>query len=143
MKLVDTNLLVYGVNTASPLHARARSWFQTAVSGDEAIGLPWVSLLGFLRITTSPRALSRPLSAEQAIGIVDGWLALPNVVAISAGDSHWATFRALIEEAGTAGNLTTDAHLAALAVENDCELCSTDSDFARFKGVRWVNPIAT
>jgi len=142
VKLIDANLLLYGVNVASPMHARARVWLEAAFRGDEVVALPWVVLLGFLRVATSPRALPRPLSAELATDVIDGWLALPNVVAISAGEDHWNTLRALLSQTGTAGNLTTDAHLAALAIEYDCELYSTDADFARFAAVRWVNPLA-
>ena len=141
MKLIDANLLLYGVNIASPVHARARAWLEAAFRGDEVVGLPWVVMLGFLRVATNPRALPRPLSAEAATDLVDGWLALPNVVALSAGDDHWTTLRALLSETGTAGNLTTDAHLAALAIEHDCELYSTDADFGRFPRLRWVNPL--
>lgn len=141
MKLIDANVLIYGVNVASPMHGRARAWLEAAFTGDEAVGLPWVVMLAFLRLTTNARILPRPLTAEQATSLVDGWLALPNVVALDAGDDHWNTLKALLSETGTAGNLTTDAHLAALALEHDCELCSTDADFARFPRLKWVNPL--
>jgi len=142
VKLLDLNILLYGVNRDSPRHAAAKAWLDGAFAGDEAIAIPWVVLLGFLRLTTSPHIMARPLSVEQAIGVVDGWLALPGVLAVQPGDEHWATMRALLGGSGTAGNLTTDAHLAALAIEHGCELCSTDVDFARFPGLRWNNPLA-
>lgn len=142
MKLVDLNLLLYAVNRDSPQHAAARTWVEDILSGDEVVALPWVVLLGFLRISTNPRIMSRPLSPAQALEIVDDWLAQPTVRPLLPTEEHWRILRALLIESGTAGNLTTDAHLAALAIEHGCELCSTDSDFARFSKLRWVNPLA-
>jgi len=98
-------------------------------------------LLGFLRIATSGRIMPRPLTAEQAADVVDGWLAHPIVVPLSETEEHWPQLRTLLLTSGTAGNLTTDAHLAALAITHGCELCSTDGNFARFSGLRWVNPL--
>jgi uncharacterized protein len=142
VKLVDLNLLLYAVNRDAPHHVKARGWLERTLSGEETVALPWIVILGFLRITTHPRVLSRPLSVEQALEVVDGWLSRSNVITPPAGDEHWAVLRPLLADSGTAGNLTTDAHLAALAVEGDCELCSTDTDFGRFPNLRWMNPIA-
>lgn len=142
MRLVDLNVLLYAVNRDSVHHARAKPWLERTLSGEEAVALPWVVLLGFLRVSTHARVLPRPLAAEQALGVVDGWLERRNVVRIGPGDDHWRILRSLLAATGTAGNLTTDAHLAALAIEHQCELCSTDTDFARFPGLRWVNPLA-
>lgn len=136
MKLVDLNLLLYAVNRDSPHHARARSWLESALSADEPI-----ALLGFLRLTTSDRVLPRPLSPDQALAVVDSWLAQPVVVPLEPGEGHWRLLRALLASSGSAGNLTTDAHLAAIAIEHGAELCSTDSDFARFPDLRWTNPL--
>ena len=143
MKLIDLNLLLYAVNADSANHARAKSWLEHVLSGHEPVGLPWVVLLGFLRLTTNPRVLSQPLSSGQAMEIIDGWLALPCVQVLAPCENHWRILRSLLEATGTAGNLTTDAHLAALAIENGCELCSTDSDFRRFPALRWVNPLVS
>ncbi len=104
--------------------------------------MAWVVLLGFLRVATSARVFPRPLTPEQAVGVVDGWLAQPVVRLVAAGEEHWPILKDLLSETGTAGNLVTDAHLAALAIEHGCELCSTDGDFARFARLRWVNPLA-
>lgn len=142
MKLIDLNLLLYAVNRDSMTHAAAKAWFEDALTEQEAVAIPWVVLLGFLRLTTSHRVMPRPLTAEQAIAVVDGWLTLPGVVPLHPGDEHWPILRDLLSTTGTAGNLTTDAHLAALAIEHGCELYSTDSDFARFVPLRWVNPLA-
>jgi hypothetical protein len=111
------------------------------LSGDEPVALPWAVLIGFLRISTHVRVLPNPLTTEQAVVIVDGWLAQPAVRVLQAGVEHWRILRDLLLEAGTAGNLTTDAHLAAIAIENGAELNSTDRDFGRFRGLRWVNPL--
>jgi uncharacterized protein len=123
------------------MHARARDWLEETLSGEASVALPWIVVLGFLRLTTSGRVFPSPLEPEAALRIVDGWLERPNVTALSAGRRHWRVLRTLIEEAGTAGNLTSDAHLAALAIEHGAELCSTDADFARFRGLRWRNPL--
>lgn len=142
MKLVDTNLLLYAVNRSSVHHGRARDWLEEILSADEPVGLPWVALLAFIRLATSDRVFPKPLSADQAIAIVDGWLALPVVVPVSPGENHWRVLKRLLGESGAAANLTTDAHLAALAIENGAELCSADADFARFPTLRVINPIA-
>ena len=102
------------------------------------MGVPRVVILGFLRITTSARILPAPLSPEQALSVVDSWLALPAVVPLSPTDEHWPHLRARLSGTGTAANPTTDAHVATLAVEHDAKLCSTDVDFARFADLRWT-----
>lgn len=141
MKLVDLNILLYAVNADAAHHDRARVWVEEVFSSDETVAVPWVVILGFLRVATHPRILSRPLAVEDAVRVVDSWLDRSNVVCLAPSDDHWRLLRSELLEAGTAGNLTTDAHLAVLAVEHDAELCSTDSDFARFSGVRWANPL--
>ena len=142
MKLVDLNLLLYAVNRDSARHQRAKAWLERVLGGEESVALPWVVLLGFLRLATSPHIFASPISVDQAVAVVDGWLEQPPVVALNPGDEHWSIMRDLLGDAGSAGNLTTDAHLAALAIENGAELCSTDGDFARFAQLRWINPIA-
>ena len=142
MKLLDLNLLIFAVNRDSASHRAARAWLEDVLSGDETVALPWVVILGFLRLTTNPRVVARPLTIEQAIGVVDGWLARPAVVALSPTDEHWPILRELLGGSGSAGNLTTDAHLAALAIEHGAELCSADGDFARFARLHWANPLA-
>jgi toxin-antitoxin system PIN domain toxin len=139
VKVVDLNVLLYAVNVDGPQHERAKAWVEECLSGEEPVALPWVVLLGFLRLSTSPRVFPAPLTPEQALEVVGGWLACPSVVALAPGREHWPVLRDLLHDAGTAGNLTTDAHLAALAMEHGAELYSTDTDFARFRHVRWVN----
>ena len=142
MKIVDLNVLLYATNRDSASHALAKSWWDEMLSGDEPIGIPWVVLLGFLRIATNDRVFPAALGAEQAMEIVDAWLGQPTVIPLSPGTHHWDILRDLLAGSGTAANLTTDAHLAALAIENGAELCSTDSDFGRFPRLRWTNPLA-
>lgn len=141
MKLVDLNILLYVVNDDSPRHQAVLDWWNAAVNGDEAIGLPWVVLLGFLRLSTNPRAFPTPLDPDDAIAKLDTWLSLENVRLLRERDDHWEVLRSLISESGTAGNLTTDAHLAALAISHAAVLVSCDSDFGRFEGLRWENPL--
>lgn len=141
MILVDANLLIYAVNKDLPQHKQARLWWEGALSGAGAVGLPWVSLMAFLRICTNPRIFENPLKPEQAIAFVDEWVDRPNVSTVSPGARHWKILKNLILQTGTAGNLTTDAHIAALALEQGCTICSADNDFKRFPGVAHINPL--
>ena len=143
MKIVDVNILLYAVNEDSEQHAVVRPWLQRSLSGDESIGLPWLVLSGFLRISTNPRVYPVPLTVDQALDQVEGWLSAEVATAISEKASHWDTLRELLGETGTAGNLTTDAHLASLAMTYDATLVSCDGDFARFSDLRWENPLAS
>ncbi len=141
MILVDANLLIYAVNLDAPHHRSARRWLQEVLSGTASVGLPWTSLLAFVRITTRPGVLANPLAVEEAIGFVDEWLDQPFVEPVLPGDGHWPILRNLLRASGTAGNLTSDAHLAALAIERGATICSADYDFRRFPGVEHVNPL--
>jgi len=109
--------------------------------GPQTVGLPWTTLLAFLRLSTRSAVFTAPLSADQALDIVEEWLALPPVVVVQPGRRHAAVLREMLGSVGTAGNLVPDTHLAALAVEHGAELCSCDPDFSRFPGVRWVDPL--
>ena len=113
------------------------------LSGGEALLLPWVVILGFLRITTRTGLHDQPLSIDSAFAFVESWLNHPSVAIAHPGPGHARILRRLLNATGAAGNLTTDAHLAALAMEYDAELASTDNDFARFPGLRWKNPLHT
>jgi toxin-antitoxin system PIN domain toxin len=141
VKLVDLNILLYAVNRDAKQHRTILGWWEQALNGDESIGLPWVVLLGFLRLTTNPRVFTSPLTAAEAMARVDEWLALDVVVVPTEKPDHWQVFRELVTTSGTAGNLTTDAHLAALAISHDAVLASCDHDFARFGGLRRENPL--
>ena len=141
MKLVDVNLLVYAVNRDAPDHRKAKRWFERAVVDSETIGIAWIVVLAFLRITTRPGILQHPLGQEDAIGYVDEWLALPNTELVVPGDAHWRILSRLLRSSGTLGNLTSDAHLAALALEHGAVIYSADYDFQRFQGIKHVNPL--
>ena len=141
MKLVDANVLLYATDDRSPRHAAARAWLEGQLSGEDAMAFAWAVLIAFLRVSTSPRVFEQPLPAERAFDVVDRWLAQPCAVVVHPGDRHAALVRQLLRPLGTAGNLVSDAHLAALAIEHGAELNSCDSDFSRFSGLRWVNPL--
>jgi hypothetical protein len=141
MKLVDVNILLYAVDEHSAHHAVIRPWWEHALADDEPVGLAWVTVVGFLRISTSARVFVRPLTAETALATVDEWLSHPNVRLVTESDQHWRSLRSLLLQSGTAGNLTTDAHLAALAISQGAELISCDADFGRFPNLRWQNPL--
>ena len=142
MIVPDVNLLVHAYNSGSPDHDRAREWWEDALSDPAPVGLPWVVILGFIRITTHPRVLGNPLTPDAACGHAESWLAQPNALLIHPGERHATVLISLLKHLGSAGNLTTDAHLAALAIEHQAELHSSDADFARFPGLRWRNPLS-
>ncbi len=141
MKLVDLNVLLYAINRDSAHHEAARPWWESALSGEEPIGLAWTVILGFLRLATHPQVFAQPLDPVDAFARIDAWLANPNVRIVHEGDDHWRLLRDLLGRTGTAGNLTTDAHLASLAIAHGATLVSCDSDFARFAALRWENPL--
>jgi toxin-antitoxin system PIN domain toxin len=143
VKLPDANLLLYAVDDASPHHDRARAWLEALLSGPETVAFAWAALLAFVRLSTQARVFSHPLDVDQALDVVDAWLAPPPATVVHPTERHGAILRELLRPLGTAGNLTTDAHLAALAIEHGAELCSADADFSRFPRLRWVNPLAT
>jgi len=142
MIIVDVNLLIYAVNEDSPNHKKAKSWLEAAISGTETVGLPWIVLLAFLRLTTRPGLFQKPLGVDDAFDVVDAWLQQPSVTVPESAARHLQTMRDLISPLGTGGNLTSDAHLAALAVEDRTALRSADNDFGKFSRLRWRNPLA-
>ena len=141
MKLSDVNLLLYAYDASSPQHEQARPWLEERLSAAEAFGFAWVTLLAFVRLVTNPRVFVSPLRVDESLDIVEAWLAAPCATVLHPGPRHAVLLRQLLEPLGTAGNLTADAHLAALALEHDAELCSADADFSRFAGLRWSNPL--
>ena len=140
--LVDANLLVYAADQHSPFHSRASSWLEAQVNGPVRVGLPWSSLLAFLRITTNPRATLTPLAIGDAWGVVSGWLAADTVWIPSPGTRHAEILGALLSTTHAGANHVPDAHLAALAIEHGLTVYSNDSDFSRYPGLRWANPLA-
>lgn len=140
--IVDANVLLYAVDRSSPYHAAAADWLTGALRGDRRVGLPWQTLGAFLRIATHPRVTARPLTADDAQSHVDDWLAAEPVWVPPATERTATVYGQLARRHHVTGNLVSDALLAALALEFGVEVVSADSDFARFVGVRWVNPIA-
>lgn len=141
MKLVDANLLLYAVDEASPQHGVAKPWLEEQLSGSETLAFAWAVLLAFVRLATNPRVFEAPLALDDALDLVDSWLEQPNATVLHPTDRHSRLLRELLAPLGTAANLTSDAHLAALSIEHGAELCSGDADFARFPRVRWLNPL--
>jgi toxin-antitoxin system PIN domain toxin len=141
VKLPDVNLLLYALDENSPHYERARPWLDDLLSGTEPVGFAWSVLLGFVRLSTRATVFIDTLKPAAAFDVVDGWLAQPCALVVHPTERHAAILRGLLESVGTAGNLTTDAHLAALAIEYGGEVCSADSDFRRFLGLRWTNPL--
>ncbi len=139
--IVDANILLYATNSSSPFYDRARSWLEEAMNGSARIGLPWPTLTAFLRIATNPRVIAHPLSGPEAWEVMDSWLEAPATWIPLPGPRHAEVFRRLTVDGALTGNLISDAHLAALALENGVGVCSADSDFARFPGLDWVNPV--
>ena len=132
MKVVDANVLLHSVNAQAAQHRRAREWLTTALASNETIGLPWACLLAFVRVSSNSRIFDRALTPAQAFDAVEAWLSSRVVVPVEPTARHAHILRGLLERAGTAGNLTTDAHIAALAVEHGAEIVTFDRDFLRF-----------
>jgi toxin-antitoxin system PIN domain toxin len=141
VKLPDVNLFLYAYDSRSSRHGPARAWLEQTLSGAETVALSWTVLLAFIRLSTRQAVVEQPLDASDAIDLVQSWLDQPCATVVNPTERHAAVIRELLHPLGTAGNLTTDAHLAALAIEHGAELCSSDTDFARFAGLRWSDPL--
>lgn len=142
MILVDANLLVYAVSASLPQHPAARSWLDERLNGSARVGLPWPSLLAFVRLVTNARIFEHPLRMADAWSQVEAWLGCGPAWIPLLTERHGQVLARLLGEPGVVGNLVPDADLAALAIEHGLELCSTDGDFARFAELRWSNPLA-
>jgi len=138
--IVDANVLLYAVNAGSPQHTAAKAWLDDNLSGDARLGLPWISLLAFLRIATHPTVFPRPLTVAQALEVVDVWCRAPNVVHPEPGRGFAATLAGTMRSGAAPGNLVNDAYLAALATQHDAAVATFDRDFARFPEVPTVVP---
>lgn len=141
MIVPDVNLLLYAVISAFPQHLRAHAWWEQTINSSARVGLTQPALFGFVRIVTNARILQSPLAVSDAIGYVYDWLAQPNVDLLAPGPRHLDIALGLLRDIGTAGNLTTDVQLAAYAIEQQGEMHSNDTDFARFPNLKWVNPL--
>lgn len=141
MILPDVNLLVYAYNSEATLHKEAVLWWEDLLNGTESVAIPWAVSCGFVRIMTHPRVLETPMKPEAATDVVRSWFDVPVVSAVSPGRRHLDLLRTLFMSLGVGGNLVTDAHLAAIAIELQAELHSNDTDFSRFPGLNWRNPL--
>ncbi|GMU59486.1 MAG: ribonuclease VapC33 [Myxococcaceae bacterium] len=141
MIIPDVNLLLYVNIDATPQHAKARPWFERLLNDDEPVGFAPAAVLGFVRLATSRRVYAEPLTVEDAVGRVRAWLARPQAVLLEQTREVVSQTLELLIEAGAAGNLTTDAQLAAHALVQRATIASADGDFARFPRVKWVNPL--
>ena len=141
MIVPDINLLLYAYNDRSPYYSIARPWWEDLVNGSERIGIPWVVAVGFVRLIINPSVIEFPMSPLEAVDSVRSWFGYPHVIPLNPGPDHLAYFQRNMEVVGIGRNLAPDAHLAALAMEYQAELHSNDSDFGRFPGLRWRNPL--
>jgi len=139
--VLDANILIYAYDSGSAYHAKARAWVEDTFSSSEAVGLPWHAITAFLRIMTNKRLPGARFTTEQASQIVDRWLTQPSVRALAPGENHWPLLRSMLIEGQASGALTNDAQIAALTIEYGGVLHTADRDFARFPGLRWVNPL--
>ena len=140
MILPDANILLYAVNEASDQHGLALKALEEGFDGPRGVGFAWVAMLAFIRLSTRTGIFPMPLSVEDALGVAQEWMGHPMAQVLHPTDRHREMLGRLLVAAGTAGNLTTDAHLAALAMEHDATILSFDRDFARFEGVQWISP---
>ncbi len=141
MILIDANILLYAEDSLSPFHKQARSWWDAQLSGTDPVCLCWMVISAFIRIGTNPRVFANPLSTDAAVKRVKSWLKQPCLRIIQPTQRHWEVFQQMLSSTQATGNLVSDAHLAALAIEHDCELHSTDSDFEYFPRLKWRNPL--
>lgn len=143
MILIDANLLLYAYHPRAEQHEASKAWLEAVLGGSELVRFAWLTLWAFLRIGTNPRIFERPLSASEAGAAISSWLAQPAAGILEPGERHWDILWTLMREGQAAGPLVMDAVVAAIAVEHGATLCTTDRDFARFPGLKWMNPIAT
>jgi toxin-antitoxin system PIN domain toxin len=140
--LVDANVLLYAYHPRAAQHERCRVWVEREFAGGTAVRIAWSTIVAFLRISTNARVFERPLATAEAEAAVSSWLALPSVSALDPGERYWDVLKDLLHRAQVTGPLVSDAALAALAIEHGATLCTTDRDFARFPGLRTLDPVA-
>ena len=141
MIIPDTNLLLYAHIYEHAQHDVAQQWWRELIAGTEPIGIPWIVSLGFVRIATNATILARPIPVTEAAGVVSEWFGHPHITPLNPGVQHLSILDELLREVGVGGNIANDAHIAALAIEYEAEVHTNDSDFARFPGLRWRNPL--
>ena len=140
--LIDANILLYATDGSSPYHRAAHPWLESQLNGSRRVGLPWLSLWAFVRISTNPRATHRPLTPVQAWSMVEAWVDAPAAWVVEPDPGHRKILGRLLVERDIRAGLVTDAVLAALCIEHGLTIVSADSDFARFTDITWLNPVA-
>jgi len=141
MILIDANVLIYAHHAGVAEHQRSSDWLKKTLESGEPVGFAWITLLAFLRITTSPKPFPAPFTAQESASVITGWLGNASVSVLYPTERHWSILGKLISDSQSRGPLVMDAHLAALAMEHGATLCTTDRDFTRFKGLRLLNPL--
>src|SRR5687767_8351709 len=141
MIVVDITLLLAAVNTRAPTHKAARQWWEEQLNSDATIGLSWLVILGFIRLTTNSKIMPEPLLLADAVAMVDEWLRRPNVKMVQVTAKHWSILQNMLHAVGHGTALTMDAHLACLGIEHDAEIATADEDFSHFPGLKWRNPL--
>ncbi len=141
MILPDINLLVFALDRQSPHHAPSAAWWNTCLAASTPVCIPWLVILGVVRILGNSRIYQRPTPPDVLLGQIEKWLALPHIHSVDPATSHLNTLRRLLKVTGVAGSLSSDAHLAAIAIDRNITLYSNDSDFGRFPGLSWINPL--
>ncbi len=142
MTVLDANVLLYAYDTTSPRHVIARTWVERVLSSGTPVGLPWQTIVAFLRIVTNTRLPGQRFTLEEAAQVADQWFEHPNVRLLAPGENHWPLLRQMMIDGQAQGPLMSDAALASLTIEHGGVLHTTDRDFARFPGLRWTNPLA-
>ena len=141
MIALDANILIYSYTSSLPQHKAARMWLDAQLNGSAQVGFPWISIIAFLRLVTNPRVFERPAATADAWEQVEKWLECECSWTPQPTERHSEILGRLLSEPTVSGNLVSDAHLAALAIEHGLTLCTCDGDFARFPGLRWENPL--
>jgi len=141
MIIPDLNLVLYAYHATTPKHKAARVWWEQLLSGSAVVGIPWLVIMGFIRISTNTRIFDDAVGPDEAVLSVKEWLEKSCVRILHPGPRHPEIFFGLLNHSGTAGNLTADAHIAALAIEYNATVHTADTDFVRFAGCRWINPL--
>lgn len=141
MIIPDLNLLVYAYNDGAPSHHTARRWWEALVNGTERVGIPWVVVTGFVRLLTHGSVRDSPATPAQVVDYVEEWFHFPHIAPLNPGSEHLVLLRRSLAAAGVGGNMVVDCHIAALAMEYQAEVHSNDTDFSRFPGLRWRNPL--
>ncbi|MDQ2840214.1 MAG: type II toxin-antitoxin system VapC family toxin [Acidobacteriota bacterium] len=141
MVIPDANLLIYAYNPDAVHHQESIEWLELQFQGRDPLGFTWPTLWAFARVATNPRLWPRSVSAEEVFSQWEEWLEQPNAIIVGPGPRHTHILHGLVTQSGVVGSMISDAVLAAIAIEHAATLASTDRDFRRFSGLRWINPL--